>query len=127
MKIGIKSTSFFLRKRGEILKCGNRVYKKQFWFNEEEVLTLKDKAFKAGMNESDFIRRMLLGYKLKEKPDKEFYESIKLLRNVANNLNQIAKKANTLNYIDEVAYKKETDRLHNFITDIKDKFLINRI
>lgn len=109
------------------MKCGNRVYKKQFWFNEEEVLTLKDKAFKAGMNESDFIRRMLLGYKLKEKPDKEFYESIKLLRNVANNLNQIAKKANTLNYIDEVAYKKETDRLHNFITDIKDKFLINRI
>ena len=56
------------------MKCGNRVYKKQFWFNEEEVLTLKDKAFKAGMNESDFIRKMLMGYKLKEKPGKEFYD-----------------------------------------------------
>ena len=107
------------------MKYEGRTHKKQFWFNEEEVLTLKDKSFKAGMNESDFIRKMLLGYKLKEKPDDRFYESLKLMRSISNNINQIAKKAHSLNYIDEVAYKKEADKWHSFINDIKNKYLIN--
>lgn len=107
------------------MRGGSRIYKKQFWFNEEEVLTLKNKSFSSGMNESDFIRKMLLGYQLKEKPDDRFYEYMKLLRTIANNLNQIAKKAHSLNYVDEVAYAKELDKLHDFIRKIKDTYLIN--
>jgi len=113
--------------RGGKLKCGSRTHKKQFWFNEKEVLALKEKSSKAGMNESDFIRKMLMEYKLKEKPDDRFYESMKLMRSMSNNLNQIAKKAHSLNYIDEVAYKKEADKWHSFINDIKDKYLINKL
>ena len=51
-----------------------RVYKKQFWLNEEELQALKSKAEKAGMNESELVRKMLLDYKIKEKPDERFYE-----------------------------------------------------
>ena len=52
---------------------------------------------------------------------------MKLLRNMSNNINQIAKKAHSLNYIDEIAYKRESDKLHSFINEIKDKYLINKL
>jgi len=103
-----------------------REIKKQFWFNEEEAKILKDKAYKAGMTESNFIRKILLGYQLKEKPDATFYEVIKLMRSISNNINQIAKKAHSLNYIDEVAYKKEAARWCELLNNIKDKYLINK-
>lgn len=109
---------------GEILRCGERIYKKQFWFNEEEVMALKEKSSKAGMKECEFIRKILLGYELKEKPDERFYETIKQMRIISNNLNQIAKKAHALNYIDEVAYRKESENWHSFIEEVKDTYLV---
>jgi len=63
------------------------------------------------MNESDFVRGLILGYKLKVKPDEEFYASIKLLRSISNNLNQIAAKAHSLGFVDELSYRKEVEKM----------------
>ena len=49
---------------------------------------------------------------------------MKMLRNTANNLNQLAKRANLNGFIDEVAYKKEVEKLDDFIYEIKSKFLL---
>ena len=102
-----------------------RNHKKQFWLNDEEAKALKDKSAKAGINESDFIRKVLLDYKLKEKPDKEFYEYIKLLRSISNNMNQLAYKANAFGYIEEEYYKKAVINLTNFIDELKSKYVYN--
>ena len=101
-----------------------RNIKKQFWFNDEECQVLKDNSLKAGLTESEYIRKIIMGYKLKEKPDERFYETMKMLRNTSNNLNQLAKRANLNGFIDEVAYKKEVEKLDNFIYEIKSKFLL---
>lgn len=101
-----------------------RNIKKQFWFNEEECQILKEKSLKSGLTESEYIRKIIKGYKLKEKPDERFYETMKMLRNTANNLNQLAKRANLNGFIDEVAYKKEVEKLDDFIYEIKSKFLL---
>lgn len=100
-----------------------RTHKKQFWFNDVEEEALVEKSTLAGMNESDFVRCLILDYKLKAKPDEEFYSSIKLLRSISNNLNQIAAKAHSLGFIDELAYKREVDKMDAIIDDIKLNYL----
>ena len=97
--------------------------KKQFWFSEEECKILAINSTKAGLTESEYIRELLLGYKLKEKPDDRFYENIKVIRSIANNMNQLAKKAHSLGFIDELEYKRNADRVVNFIEELKDKYL----
>ena len=56
--------------------------------------------------------------------DERFYEAIKELRHIGNNLNQIAKKANYLNYVDSSKYGEEVNKLNSFIIRIKKEFLI---
>lgn len=100
-----------------------RTHKKQFWFNDVEEAALVEKSSLAGMNESDFVRSLILDYKLKAKPDEEFYSSIKLLRSISNNLNQIAAKAHSLGFIDELSYRKEVNKMDDIIDSIKSKYL----
>lgn len=100
-----------------------RNIKKQVWLNREEASQLKKMAKKVGLNEATLIRNLILGFKPKEKPDERFYEAMREIRKIGNNLNQIAKKANYLNYIDTMMYSEEVNKLNNFIISIKKKFL----
>ena len=102
-----------------------RNIKKQVWLNETEAQILKVKSTKVGLNESDLIRDLILGYEPREKPDDRFYEYIKELRAIGNNLNQLARKANVIGFIDVDKYNEETKKLNTFMIDIKKKFLLN--
>lgn len=101
--------------------------KKQFWFSEEECKILADNSEKVGLSESEYIRELLVGYKLKEKPDDRFYENLKVFRGLANNMNQIASKAHSLGFIDEIQYKKNVEMIKQFIKDLKKEFLMEVI
>jgi predicted DNA binding CopG/RHH family protein len=71
-----------------------RTIKQQFYLNSEEKKLLKEKSKKAGLNESEFIRSMIKGYKIKEQPTKEIREFTRDISGIANNINQIAKSVN---------------------------------
>ena len=73
--------------------------------------------------ESDIIRNFVLGNSIKEAPSKEFYDCIRELRGISNNINQLARKAHSLGFIDEREYKKEVDKLDNLIDDLKRNYL----
>lgn len=103
-----------------------RTIKKNFYLNEEENNLLQEKSVKAQKSEATFLRDLIKGCTLKEKPDKEFYESIKILRGIGINLNQIARKANSLNYIDAPEYRKVAEKLNKFILEIKNKYLVDK-
>ena len=102
----------------------NRQIKKQVWLNREEATYLKKKSKKAGINESELIRNLIIGYEPKEKPDDRFYDVMKGMRAIGNNLNQIARKANALNFIDCSLYKKEVENLNRFMMDVKREYLL---
>ena len=53
-----------------------RTIKKQIWINQNEDNLLKYKSKKSGLNESEFLRSCIKGYKVKEQPTKE----IKVMR-----------------------------------------------
>ncbi len=97
---------------------------KQVWISCDEDRNLKIKCQKASMTESAVIRCLINSYEPREKPDDRFYEALKDLRAIGNNLNQLARKANSLGFIDETYYKKEAEKWNSFIINIKEEFLL---
>lgn len=101
----------------------SRRIKKQIWLSDEEEYIMKTKSEAVGMNASDYIRHLIIGYKPKEKPPEQFYEDIKSIRKIGNNINQIARIANAKNIVDVPHLKKEIDQLDELIVEIKTKYL----
>ena len=98
-----------------------RAIKKQFWINQNEENLLKAKSKKSGLNESEFLRSCIKGYKIKEQPTKEIREFIKQISGIANNVNQIAIKTNIRGFAgdEELKYLKQT--INEFILDFQKK------
>ena len=98
-----------------------RTIKKQIWINQEEDNLLKLKSRKAGLNESEFLRSCIKGYKIKEQPTKEIREFIKQISGIANNINQIAIRVNVRGYIqkEELEYLRNT--INQFILEFQKK------
>ena len=98
-----------------------RTIKKQIWINQTEENLLKMKSKKSGLNESEFLRSCIKGYKIKEQPTKEIAEFTRQISGIANNINQIAKAVNTIGYIrdDDLEYIKNT--IPKFILDFQKK------
>lgn len=87
-----------------------RSIKKQFWINQDEENLLKSKSKRAGLNESEFLRSLIKGYKIKEQPTKEIRDFIKQISGISNNINQIARTVNSTRYIrnEDLEYIKNT-------------------
>ena len=98
-----------------------RNIKQQFYLNAEEKKLLKEKSKRAGLNESEFMRSMIKGYKLKEQPTKEIVKFTRDISGIANNINQIARIVNTRGYArdDELEYIKTT--IPKFILEFQKK------
>ena len=100
-----------------------RTVKKQFWFSKVEAQDLKKKAKKACLTEAALVRLLLRGYEPREKPDERFYDTMRELSAIGNNINQLAAKANTLGFVDAPQLKKEAERWHKFQADVERTFL----
>ena len=96
---------------------------KHFRFSKEDAENLKRKSQMACMSESQLVRMLIRGYKPKEKPDNRFYEAMRQLSSIANNLNQLAAKAHSLGFIDAQKLDEEVNRWHQFQADIERTFL----
>lgn len=98
-----------------------RSIKKQFWINQDEENLLKSKSKRAGLNESEFLRSLIKGYKIKEQPTKEIRDFIKQISGISNNINQIARTVNSTRYIrnEDLEYIKNT--ISQFILEFQKK------
>lgn len=98
-----------------------RTIKQQIYLNAQEKNLLKEKSKKAGMNESEFLRSCIKGYKIKEQPTQEIREFTRDISGIANNINQIARAVNGARYIrnDDLEYINKT--IHSFILEFQKK------
>ena len=101
-----------------------RNIKKQFWFSREETQMLQRKAKKACLSEAGLIRLLLKGYEPKEKPDDRFYDVMRELSSIGNNINQLAAKANSLGFIDAPMLKAEAAKWTKFQSEIESIFAL---
>lgn len=100
-----------------------RTVKKQFWFSRDEAQDLKKKAKRTCLSEAALVRLLIKGYEPKEKPDERFYDAMRELSAIGNNIHQLSAKANSLNFIDAPQLAKEAKHWHKFQAEIEKKFL----
>ena len=97
-----------------------------FRLNEEEAEYLYELVRKSGRSKEAFLREMVKGYQLCEKPDPEFYRIMRELSAIGNRINQLADKANVLNFIDTPMLHEEARKWHDFQLDVRKKYLLPR-
>jgi len=97
-----------------------------FRLNEEEAEYLYELVRKSGRSKEAFLREMVKGYQLCEKPDPEFYRIMRELSAIGNRINQLAAKANALNFIDMPMLREEARKWHDFQLDVRKKYLLPR-
>ena len=100
-----------------------RTVKKQFWFSRDEAQDLQKKAKKTCLTEAALVRLLVRGYEPKERPDERFYDVMRQLSSIGNNINQLAAQANSLSFVDAQRLQKEAERWHKFQVDVERQFL----
>lgn len=78
----------------------------------------------SGLSQSEIVRLALNGVKLiREKPSKELMKSFSNLNNIGNNINQLAKYANTYKMVDETTLRVCVTNLNSMVNEIRKKYL----
>ena len=95
-----------------------------FRLNDEEAAYLYELVERSGHSKEALLRSMLMGYRLCEKPDPEFYKILRELSGIGNRINQLAAKANALDFIDTPMLRKEAKKWHDFQLDVRKKYLL---
>ena len=101
-----------------------RIIKKQFWMNETEDNDLKQKSNRVCLSEAALIRMLIKGYEPREKPGEEFFQYMRQLSAIGNNINQIAARVNSLGLFDAEKLEKEVSKLHHLEADLEERFLL---
>ena len=97
-----------------------------FRLNDEEAAYLYELVEKSGHSKEALLRSMLMGYRLCEKPDPEFYKIMRELSAIGNRINQLAAKANALNFVDTPMLYDEAKRWRDFRLDVGRCYLVPR-
>lgn len=100
-----------------------RNIEKHVFMNQSEANELAKKSSRAGLTESALIRMLVKGYAPREKPDDRFYIVARQLAGIGNNLQQICRKANALNFIDVPALVAALEKLDTFENEISREYL----
>lgn len=95
-----------------------------FRLNEEEAQYLYELVRKSGRSKEALLRSMVKGYRLCEKPDPEFYQIMRELSAIGNRINQIAAKANALDFIDTPMLREEAKKWHDFQLNVRKRYLL---
>lgn len=95
-----------------------------FRLTDEEAERLNSLVEKSGKSKEAFLRSMIKGYVLCEKPDPEFYKFLRELSSIGNNINQLAVKANALGFVDAPLLVEEAKRWHSFQLEVRKKYLM---
>lgn len=95
----------------------------QVRLNDIEYAKLLDDITKSNENISDYIRKLIMGKEVKEKPDHDFLKILNELSRIGVNINQIAHNVNGLGKFEKTHYEQEANLLFNMVRDLKAKYL----
>jgi len=94
-----------------------------FRLDRTEAQKLDKLVKKSGLTRETFLRSMISGYRLHEKPDDDFYQSMRELSAIGNRINQLAIKANALGFVDAPLLAEEVKKWRAFQLAIKERWL----
>lgn len=79
--------------------------------SKNEMKSLDKKVQSVGMTREGYVRNLIKGYTPVSVPPMDYFNLIKELRTIGNNMQQLAQRANSLKFIDVPAYKKNADKV----------------
>lgn len=91
----------------------------QVYLTEKEMKGLNDRIKKTGLTKSAYIRKIIKDIQPKERPHADYFEVLKVLRQISINMNQIALKANINGIINADAYWENSRRMQEVISEFK--------
>lgn len=95
-----------------------RTYRVEVKFTEEEFNHLMELIKQSKLSRESYIRMLVSGVIPRAAPSKELLETTKLLRNIANNINQVARIANRNGSVDTETYQSNYADLLDTIDQI---------
>ena len=105
------------------MKENSRETRIEIRMNLEEKERIKRLAYKTGKSVSAYMRQTALGYKIKEKPSKDFYKAMSELNTIIKILDEMERLLYHKNFIDERILKEELIKLKKFRKEIRENFL----
>ena len=108
-------------KRAKCKKKYNRYL--QIRINDEQLKDLKIKSEKAGLTQSNFVRALINGAILNEKPDDKFYE---VIPNIAQFTQKLGDFIFNVKYYKDLNYESldnQLEKWENLLLEIKQKYL----
>lgn len=72
--------------------------------NKKEMDSLSKRVKKSGLSREAYLRHLINGCVPRDAPPPDYYDMMRELYRIGNSLNQVAKKAHTLNVIDVQRY-----------------------
>ena len=95
-----------------------RKYEVKFRLNQIEIEDLKCSVEKSGLSREAYLRAMIKDRPITERPPMDLVDVLRNLQQINNNMNQIALKANTLNFVATAAYWENVDGLKKTIQEL---------
>lgn len=95
-----------------------RNYRIEVKLDQDEFNHLMELVEQSRLSRESYIRMLISGVIPKAAPSKEMLDTTRLLRNIANNINQVAKTANSNDSIDVETYKTNYIELQKLIDEI---------
>jgi len=100
-----------------------RTIRKYYTLNRKEAEDLKKKARKACRSEAGLVRELVRGYQPREKPGDEFYEAMREITKMADNLQNILNMTRGMSVEENKLLSDEIMRWRKFQADIERRFL----
>lgn len=100
-----------------------RQEKFSFYLTLDEKEILERKSNKAGVSQGEFLRMLVKGVRIKEKPGKEFNDYLNQLRGMATNLNQLTYKVNAYSYFNENEFENLKEKIISVLLEMENKYL----
>ena len=88
------------------------------WLTDDEYKLLSDNASRCGLSKQEYMRSVLRSTPVKELPTMDFHEVLKELRHISINVNQIAMRANKMDFIDVKPYRENMEALKTAIGEL---------
>ena len=104
----------------------NRNVHVQIWLSQKEADDLARSAKKCGLTQSAYLRHLITGFVPKELPPPDYHAMMRQLYGVANNLNQVARKAHALHVIDAQKVDECQKQVNEAILQITEAVVLPR-
>ena len=89
-------------------------------FTEEEFEKLNSDVAISGLSRETYLRALIANRPITPMPPMDLVDVLRNLQKINNNMNQIARKAHSLNFIDTTTYWENADLLRTVLRELRE-------